>query len=411
MSIFNGQISPRRLAKWQHKERMAMYNNPNFNQFPKGTNFPYFPQNREELSFETYPYFPQKGIGDKRLGTNFPYFPQKLDPKILSYIENNPYKFKIDMSQAKEVKGSVLDLLREYNENRQIQGGAFTPTYSVGGGVGPVNWNKLNDAILDQSISSVTSRPTSMPTSKANQSFNQAFAAARAAGEDTFSYNGKMFNTRYKGEKVSQGRNNNAEMADIATSRMNQFNQGNKTYQGPPIKIKAKRIDNNFIPSYNRNMGNQLSQTRGDQTNLNDFQRIENAYNSGKTFLDLRGKEKQLAPLAAADAMLTYAAKNIGLPIAKTVSGVGSTSDKIQSGISAIPFASGVTSAMKPVARQLAKQVMKRSTAYMAPRMLIPIAKNPNATKARLASWFTQANPQLAEAIKKYGVDYLTNGL
>jgi hypothetical protein len=383
MSIFNGQISPRRLAKWQHKERMAMYNNPNFNQFPNGTN---------------YPYFPQKGIGDERLGTNYPYFPQKLDPKILSYIENNPYK-KIDMSQAKEVKGSILDLLREYNENRQNQGNDFPPLYNVGGGVGPVNWNKLNDVILDQSISSVASRPTSMPTSKANQSFNQAFAAARAAGEDTFSYNGKMFNTRYKGEKVSQGRNNNAEMADIATARMNSFNQG------PPIKIKAKRIDNNFIPSYNRNMGNQLSQTRGDQTNLNDFQRLENAYNSGKTFLDLKGKEKQLAPLAAADAILTYAAKNIGLPIAKTISGVGSTSDKIQSGISAIPFASGV------VARQLAKQIMKRSTAYMGPRMLSPIAKTPNATKARLASWFSQANPQLAEAIKKYGVDQLINGL
>jgi len=39
MSIFNGQISPRRLAKWQHKERMAMYNNPNFNQFSMNNPF------------------------------------------------------------------------------------------------------------------------------------------------------------------------------------------------------------------------------------------------------------------------------------------------------------------------------------------------------------------------------------
>jgi hypothetical protein len=418
MSIFNNQISPRRLAKWQHKERMAMYNNPNFNQFSWGN---------------IYPYFPQNGMGDNRLGTNFPYFPkqgeeqgmtyfpyfpsspQKLDPKILSWLENNPSKSKIDMSQAKEVKGSIFDLLRKYNENRQIQGGAYRPTYSVGGGVGPVDFEKLNETLLNNSMASVTSRPTQIK--KTSNSFENAFAQARAEGKSTFPYNGKIYTTKMKGEgkTTAQRRNNNAEMADIATARMNQFNQKNKTYQGyyqdPPIKIKDKKIDNNFIPSYNRNMGNQLAQTRGDQSNLNDFQRMENAYNSGKTFLDLQGKEKQLAPLAALDAALTYAARNIGLPIAKTVSGVGSTSDKVQSVMSLIPFASGVNSAVKPIAKQIAKQAIKKSTAYMGPRMLSPIAKNPNASKAKLAAWFTQANPQLAQAIKKYGVDYLINGL
>ena len=361
-----------------------------------------------------FPYFPQNGMEDNRLGTHFPYFPQKLDAKILSsWLENNPSKSKIDMSQAKEVKGSISDLLREYD--RRIQGGAYRPTYGVGGGVGPVDFEKLNETLLNNSMASVTSRPTQLK--KTSNSFENAFAQARADGKSTFSYNGKMYTTKMKGEgkTPTQRRNNNAEMVDIATARMNQFNQDNKTYQGyyqvSPIKIKAKKIDNNFIPSYNRNLGNQLAQTRGDHSNLNDFQRMENAYNSGKTFLDLRGKEKQFAPLALADAALTYGAKNIGLPIAKTVSGVGSTSDKVQSVLSAIPFASGVNSAMKPFAKQLAKQVMKKSTAYMSPRMLSPIARNPNATKAKLASWFAQANPQLAEAIKKYGVDQLINGL
>ena len=434
MSIFNGQISPRRLAKWQHKERMAMYNNPNFNQFSWGNIYPYFPQNGmgDNRLGTNFPYFPQKGMGDNRLGTNFPYFPQKgmgdnrlgtnfpyfpkqgeeqgmmgdtyfpyfpsppqnLSPKILSWLENNPSKSKINMSQAKEVKGSIYDLLRHYNENQQIQGGAFTPTYNVGGGVGPVDFEKLNETLLNNSMASVTSRPTQLK--KTSNSFGNAFAQARAEGKSTFSYNGKMYTTKIKGEgnAPTQRINNNPEMADIATARMNQFNQ-----------------DNNFIPGYNRTLGNQLAQTRGNQSNLNDFQRMENSYNSGKTFLDLRGKEKQFAPLALVDAVLTYGAKNIGLPIAKTVSGVGSTSDKVQSVMSAIPFASGVSSAMKPVARQLAKQAMKKNIAYMGPRMLSPIAKNPNAAKVKLASWFAQANPQLAEAIKKYGVDQLINGL
>ena len=378
MSIFNNQISPRRLAKWQHKERMAMYQNPN-----------YFPQSNQMMG-TNFPYFPEKG-------TNFPYFPK--NNKMMGT------NFPLNLSEGIGIQGNLLDLLKDYNNKR-------SPTlYNVGGGVGPVNWNQLNEDLQNRSISSVSSRYEEPKQNSYSGNFSEAFKAARMNKDKTFTWKGKSYSTNLKSDTRNPV-NNNAEMAEIATQRMNQFAQQKvkaKSSQSPSLIPSYNQ--GILIPSYNQNIGNQLANTRGDQTNLNDFQRMENSYNAGKTFLDLQGKEKQLAPLAALDAALTYAARNIGLPIAKTVSGVGSTSDKVQSVMSLIPFASGVNSAVKPIAKQIAKQAIKKSTAYMGPRMLSPIAKNPNASKAKLAAWFTQANPQLAQAIKKYGVDYLINGL
>lgn len=397
MSIFNNQISPRRLAKWQHKERMAMYQNPNYfpqNNDQQAVNFPYFPE-KNQMMGTNFPYFPEKG-------TNFPYFPK--NNKMMGT------NFPLNLSEGIGIQGNLLDLLKDYNNKR-------SPTlYNVGGGVGPVNWNQLNEDLQNRSISSVSSRYEEPKQNSYSGNFSEAFKAARMNKDKTFTWKGKSYSTNLKSDTRNPV-NNNAEMAEIATQRMNQFAQQNTPtyvgeYKGKPTTVKAKRLQSpSLIPSYNQGIGNQLANTRGDQTNLNDFQRMENSYNAGKTFLDLQGKEKQLAPLVALDAVLTYGARNIGLPIAKTVSGVGSTSDKVQSAMSLIPFASGVNSAIKPIAKQIAKQAIKKSTAYMGPRMLSPIAKNPNASKAKLAAWFTQANPQLAQAIKKYGVDYLINGL
>lgn len=136
-------------------------------------------------------------------------------------------------------------------------------------------------------------------------------------------------------------------LAEASTKASNKgagtFIHNNKLYTTEPKTYKDKRLNPNasFITNQNSKINQRLSNYENNKK-LNSFERLENSYNAGKTFLDLRGKEKQNALLALPDKILTYASQNIGLPVAKTLTGVGTTRDKIQTALSVIPFLGGL---------------------------------------------------------------------